>query len=92
MIVRKEWFKVSQPNTTTGASEVVEATTTPQGLWYPTVIRNIGNSYILEDGIRGDTYHRYFLEFDAELPEELFDPKSVDLNNFWTQTRSKPLD
>lgn len=30
-------------------------------------------------------YHRYYLEFEVEMPDELFRGEAVDLKNFWTQ-------
>jgi hypothetical protein len=87
MIVRKEWFQSSQSNTPTGTSVVLDAAVTAQGLWYPTIIRDIGNTVSLEDGSRGDTYRRYFIEVGSEIADELFNPELVDEKNFWTQSK-----
>ncbi len=84
LIVRKEFFRGAEPAAATGISEVVEAAQTPQGLWYPTTMRMPGNSVSLEDGTRSDTYVRYYLDFDADIPDELFDAGAVNLNHPWT--------
>jgi len=87
MIVRKEQYLVSNPEQAIGASEVVTAARTPQGLWYPTTVRQIGNSISFEDNSRSDWYDRYYLEFNTEIPDELFKGESVDTKNFWTQDK-----
>ena len=87
MIFRKEYFLVSNPQQAVGASEVIAAARTPQGLWYPTTVRHIGNSVSLEDNSRSDWYDRYYLEFDAEIPDNLFKGESVDTKNFWTEAK-----
>ena len=87
MIVRKEYFLLSDPDHAAGASEVVAAARTPQGLWYPTTVRHIGNSISMEDNSRSDWYDRYYLEFDTEIPDELFQGESVDPKNFWTTAK-----
>jgi hypothetical protein len=87
MIVRKDHFLVPDPEHSVNPSEVVTAARTPQGLWYPTTVREIGSSVSLEDGSRGDWYCRYYLEFDTDIPDELFKGESVDTKNFWTQAK-----
>ena len=87
LIVRKEQFLASKPEQSVGASEVLTAARTPQGLWYPTAVRLIGNTVSLEDNSRGDTYVRYYLEFDAEIPDELFCAEAVDEKDFWTKAK-----
>jgi hypothetical protein len=87
MIVRREQFRVSKPDEAIGASDVVSAARTPQGLWYPTTVRQIGSSISLEDHSRSDWYDRYYLEFNTEIPDELFNAESVDTKNFWTQAK-----
>lgn len=44
----------------------------PSGLWYPGLVRFVQNA-ILSDGIRSDTYIRFYVDFEAEVPDELFD-------------------
>jgi hypothetical protein len=85
LIVRKEQFLASKPGESAGASEVLSAARTPQGLWYPTAVRLIGNSVSIEDNTRSDTYVRYYLEFDADIPDELFQAEEVDEKDFWTK-------
>ena len=87
LMVRKEQFLVSKPDETAGASEVLSAARTPQGLWYPTAVRLIGNSVSLEDNTRSDTYIRYYLEFDTDIPDELFQAEAVDEKEFWTKAK-----
>jgi len=85
MMVRKELYWVSKPDQPEGASEVVASARTPQGLSYPTTVREIGNAISLEDNSRSDTYVRYYLEFEVEIPDKLFDGEAVDVKKFWTQ-------
>lgn len=85
MMVRKELYRVSKPDQPEGASEVVTSARTPQGLSYPTMVRMIGNAISLEDNSRSDTYIRYYLEFQVEIPDRLFDAEAVDLKKFWTR-------
>jgi hypothetical protein len=85
MMVRKELYRVSKPDQPEGASEVVTSVRTPQGLSYPTMVRIIGNAISLEDNSRSDTYIRYYLQFQVEIPDKLFDAEAVDLKKFWTR-------
>ena len=85
MMVRKEYFFVQDPKTPTGVSEVVTSALTPRGLWYPTAIRILQNSVNMETGARSDSHIRYYLDFDATIADELFDPQRVDVNNIWTK-------
>jgi len=87
LMVRKEQFLASKPDEPAGASEVLSAARTPQGLWYPTAVRLIGNTVSLEDNTRSDTYVRYYLEFDADIPDELFNAEAVDEMDFWTKAK-----
>ena len=87
LMVRKEQFLASKPDEPAGASEVLSAARTPQGLWYPTAVRLIGNTVSLEDNTRSDTYVRYYLEFDADIPDELFQAEAVDEKEFWTKAK-----
>jgi len=84
MIVRRERFLTSNLVLPVNSSEVVLAARSPQGLWYPLTVRDIGSSVSLEDNSRGDWYDRYYLEFGTHIPDELFHAESVDLKNFWT--------
>ena len=84
MEVRKEWFPISQPDQVR-SSEVFTAARTPQGLWYPTTLRDINAAISIETGVRSDRYTHYYLEFDVDMPDELFSGEGVDLKNFWTQ-------
>ncbi|MBC7851943.1 MAG: hypothetical protein IAF94_00760, partial [Pirellulaceae bacterium] len=87
LMVRKEHFLVSEPDEAAGASEVLSAARTPQGLWYPTAVRLIGNSISLEDNTRSDTFVRYYLEFDGEIPKEQFRAEAVNEKDFWTKAK-----
>ena len=87
LIVRKEQFLASKPDESAGASEVLSAARTPQGLWYPTAVRLIGNSVSLEDNTRSDTYIRYYLEFETDIPDELFQAETVNEKDFWTKAK-----
>jgi hypothetical protein len=51
------------------------------------MVRLIGNTVSLEDGSRSDSYVRYYLEFNAPIPDELFNAESVDVKDFWTQSK-----
>lgn len=84
MEVRKEWFRSSEPDQVR-ATEVFTADRTPQGLWYPSTLRDINGATSMETGARSDYYQRYYLEFDVEMPDVLFSGEAVDLKNFWTQ-------
>jgi hypothetical protein len=46
----------------------------------------IGNTVSLEDNSRSDSYVRYYLEFDSDIPDELFSAESVDAKSFWTES------
>ena len=84
MEVRKESFPMSQPDQVRG-TEVFTAARSPQGLWYPTTLRDIKGATSIETGVSSDWFLRYYLEFDVKMPDELFSGEAVDLNNFWTQ-------
>jgi hypothetical protein len=87
LMVRKEQFLAAKPNEPAGISEVLSAARTPQGLWYPTAVRLIGNSVSIEDNTRSDTYIRYYLEFDRDIPDELFQAEAVNEKDFWTNSK-----
>jgi hypothetical protein len=83
MMVRKEQFHAAESDKSVGTSEVLRAARTPQGLWFPTTVRQIGNT-ISPEGDRHDSYLRYYLEFNTAIPDELFNAESVDAKSFWT--------
>ena len=63
-----------------GAEEMIDSylinsvAQSPQGHWYPTEISRV-NAIRFQDGTRGDQLYRYYLDFDAPIPDSLFQPK-----------------
>jgi hypothetical protein len=55
------------------AIEVTDLAQSPSGRWYPTRLRAVGGSVSLETGRKTDYYINYYLDFDAEFPDELFE-------------------
>jgi hypothetical protein len=58
--------------TTDSVGELLELNRSPSGFWYPRVVRQAQNS-LTEDGIWKDSYYRFYLDFEAEIPDSLFD-------------------
>ncbi len=50
-----------------------EFSLSPSGLWYSGVVREVQNSVNLDDETSSDTYLRYYVDFEAKIPDELFD-------------------
>ena len=49
----------------------------PEGFWYPTVVRQKRVTGSNEDNDdKWDKVYRYFLDFEAEIPDSLFEPKT----------------
>lgn len=44
----------------------------PNGLWYPVVVRHVKNVHN-NDGNVSDSYSRYYLDFEADIPDTMFD-------------------
>ena len=55
-----------------GLVEMQQLALSPSGLWYPRVVRHVKNVHY-NDGKTSDSYSRYYLDFEAEIPDELFD-------------------
>jgi hypothetical protein len=69
-----QWLRTSQPEELpNGVVEMRDLALSPSGLWYPGVVRVVQNSVSLEDGKVSDTYYRYYVDFAAEIPDDLFD-------------------
>jgi hypothetical protein len=48
----------------------------PKGVWYPTVVRRKNASDRNDDGVfETDQVYRFWLDFDVEMPDSLFEPK-----------------
>lgn len=56
-----------------GVSVIEEMGSTPRGFWYPKVLRHMKNSMHLETRKVSDTVVRFYLDFDCEIPDALFD-------------------
>lgn len=54
------------------ATEIVDMAQSPSGRWYPTQLRVIGGSVSLDTGEKSDYFNNYYLDFDADVPDELF--------------------
>ena len=52
---------------------VEELAQSPSGHWYPTVVRN-KSAVRHADGKRAVVLYRFFLDFNAPLPDTLFKP------------------
>jgi len=50
----------------------------PNGLWYPTTVRRLG-AIRNADGTVHDQVFRFFLNFNAALPDSLFDGKGTEV-------------
>jgi hypothetical protein len=59
---------------TVSNSQIVEETArSPQGIWYATKIRR-KNAVHHQDGTESDLIYKIYVDFDADLPDELFEP------------------
>ncbi len=52
---------------------MLELGVSPSGLSYPVVVRQVENVVPLGTGGKSDTYLRFYVDFDAEVPDELFE-------------------
>lgn len=71
-MVTQHRFSGTQPDSTS-IWTVDDVALSPQGNWYPTVVRGHGASRNLENGDRADLYTRFYLDFDADIPDSLFE-------------------
>jgi hypothetical protein len=73
-VVRQvQWLKTGQAvDSVQGLVEMQQFALSPSGLWYPRVVRHVKTAHN-DDGKTSDTYSRYYLDFDADIPDELFD-------------------
>jgi hypothetical protein len=60
-------------HTVSQAAEIVDAAQSPSGYWYPTRLRMIGGGVSLDTGEKSDYFNNYYLDFDAEVPDSLFE-------------------
>lgn len=73
VVQQVQWLKTGKPEELpNGVVEMRELALSPNGLWYPGVVR-VEDSVIREDGTRSDTYYRFYVDFAADIPGELFD-------------------
>jgi len=74
VVSQMQWLTPGQPETTQkGRVEFKNFAMSPNGFWYPTVVRQLQNGVSMEDGTTSDTYFGFYLDFEAEIPDELFD-------------------
>lgn len=77
VIQQTQWLKTGQTDQSRGGRvEMEELAVSPSGLWYPGVVRELQNSVNLDDGTTNDTFLRFYVDFDAKIPDELFDVHS----------------
>ncbi|MBN2294074.1 MAG: hypothetical protein JXM70_16730 [Pirellulales bacterium] len=55
-----------------GLVEMQQLALSPNGLWYPVVVRHVKNVHN-NDGNVSDSYSRYYLDFEADIPDTMFD-------------------
>ncbi len=74
-VVRQvQWLKTGEAdNSMQGLVEMQQFALSPSGLWYPLVVRHVKNAHNSDTGKISDTYYRYYLDFEAEIPDTLFD-------------------
>ena len=73
LVMRWDMVKQAGADASTSSYVINDVAQSPQGHWYPTEIRRV--TLRLQDGIRGDDLFRYYLDFDAPIPDSLFQPK-----------------
>ncbi|TWU12919.1 hypothetical protein CA54_17450 [Symmachiella macrocystis] len=74
VVQQTQWLKTGQADQSRGGRvEMEELAVSPSGLWYPRVVRELQNSVNLDDGTTNDTFLRFYVDFEAEIPDELFD-------------------
>jgi hypothetical protein len=58
-----------------GKEKVIEETArSPQGVWYATKIRRKNAATRRDDGKSFDQVYHIYVDFNADLPDTLFDP------------------
>lgn len=71
------WLQVGiRASSPKGKVALNEMALTPNGFWYPTIVRRFQNTHNLSDGTTSDTYVRFYLDFECEIPDELFDTQA----------------
>jgi hypothetical protein len=74
VVGQMQWLKTGQADDSKqGLVEMQQLARSPNGLWYPGVVRHVKNAHNRDDGKASDTYSRYYLDFEADIPDELFD-------------------
>ena len=77
-MVRKEQLLASKPSEIGRCLGSPLRCSHPSRPRYPTAVLLIGNSVSLEDNTRSDIVVRYYLEFDTDIPDELFQAEVVN--------------
>ena len=74
-VVRQvQWLHTGEAdNSTQGLVEMQQFALSPSGLWYPRVARHVKNAHHLDTEKISDSYYRYYIDFEAEIPDKLFD-------------------
>jgi hypothetical protein len=75
MVLRKEELvgETAEDREASTAMEVMDVAQSPSGRWYPTRLRVIGGRRSRETGETEDSYVNYYLDFNAEFPDDLFE-------------------
>ncbi|MCZ6871752.1 MAG: hypothetical protein O7G84_19825 [Gammaproteobacteria bacterium] len=74
VVTQVQWLWTGEQNESNrGMVEVLELGVSPSGLSYPVVVRQVENVVPLGTGGKSDTYLRFYVDFDAEVPDELFE-------------------
>lgn len=73
-VTQIQWLKTgTDSDSKQGTVQLQSPALTPRGFWYPQIVREFQNSVSLDTGERSDTYHRFYVDFDVEIPDKLFD-------------------
>lgn len=73
-VKQMQWLTTGEsPDPMQGRIEMQNLTLSPSGFWYPVVVREFQNSMSMETGERSDTFLRFYVDFEVDLPDELFD-------------------
>ncbi|MEI7861388.1 MAG: hypothetical protein WCJ21_02105, partial [Planctomycetota bacterium] len=74
LVLRMEMIEGSADNPDVSpAREVMNLTQSPSGQWYPTRLRVVDGAVSHETGMKTDSYINYYLDFDADFSDELFE-------------------
>ncbi len=74
---QRYWPQTDVPDSSTkGMIRMEQLTTTPNGLWYPEVMRVVGNSVHLDTGEVRDSVTRFYVDFDVTIPDEMFNTRA----------------